>query len=408
MVRSINPQPLSMKNTKPLFCVLLAVFALASCQESGTQEEATALAQDDNTAAFITWLGDDTLAVEQFRRGAERMEATVVLRTPQTTVRRYVLDTTPDGQLQRLETSVHDSATPTDAGLLRREVITVEGDSLLIEATEEGETQTRRIAGGAEALPFLDMIHWPFEMVLTRAYASGQDSVAQPLFTGRGTQPFVVRRLSADSMTVRHPFRGTMGVRVDDEGRLVRLDASKTTRKLTVERVPPVDIEALARRFVERDAEGGSFGPLSGRGAAEATVDGATISVDYGVPSKRGRDIFGALVPWGAVWRTGANRATHLTTDRALRMGDLVVPAGEYTLFTIPEADGGLLIISRQTGQGGTSYDETQDLGRVAMTREPLPETVEDFTIRVEDTDAGGDLKLMWDQTAFVVPFTVE
>ena len=132
------------------------------------------------------------------------------------------------------------------------------------------------------------------------------------------------------------------------------------------------------------------------------------LTVDYGVPSKRGREIFGALVPWGEVWRTGANRATHFSTSWALQMGDLEIPAGEYTLYTIPQPDGGTLIINRQTGQGGTSYDEARDLGRVAMTTEMLSNTVEDFTIRVEDTETGGTLRLLWDRTAFVVPFTVQ
>lgn len=362
-------------------------------------------ATDD--AAFVTRLGDDTLAVEQFTRTPEHVGATVVLRTPETTVRHYTLDMTSEGQLDRYEEVVRDPMTSADAVPLRRTVVTVAGDSLRVETTEDGENETRRIAGSAQSLPFLDMIHWPFELMLTRAYASAQDSVAQPLFTGRGTMPFVVRRLSADSMTVTHPFRGTMGVRVDEAGRLVRLDAGNTTRALVVERVPSVDIEALAQTFAERDAQGHSFGRLSGRGTAEAEIDGAAITVDYGVPSKRGRQIFGGLVPWGEVWRTGANRATHFTTSRTLQMGDLEVPAGEYTLYTIPEPDGGTLIVNRQTGQGGTSYDEAQDLGRVAMTTETLPNTVEDFTIRVEDTEAGGALQLVWDRTAFVVPFTV-
>ena len=392
---------------RPLRRLLLAgLFLLAAtltaCNPSSESETAT------NDAAFVTWLGNDTLAVEQFTRDANGMDATVVLRTPETTLRRYTLTTSPDGRLERYEAVVRDPLAADDAAALRRTVVTPEGDSLLVEMTENGSTQTRRVAGGADALPFIDMVHWPFELMLTRAYATGRDSVAQPLFTTRGTQPFVVRRLAPDSMTVTHPFRGTMGVRVDDAGRLIRLDAANTTRKLVVERTSSLAIDALAEEFAQRDEEGHSFGALSGRGTAEATVDGATITVDYGVPEKRGRDIFGALVPWGEVWRTGANRATHFTTDRALQLRDLTVPAGEYTLYTIPEPDGGTLIVNRQTGQGGTTYNADRDLGRVEMTMESLPRTVEAFTIQVEDTDAGGALRLHWDQTAFVVPFTVQ
>ena len=378
----------------PLAVVL--VLALGACEAPGEAD-----ADEPTGAAFVTLLGDDTLAVEQFMYAPSgRIEADVVLRTPRTTRRTYALDATLEDGLRTFEGTVYDST----GRPARRDRATVEGDSLVL----EGDGETRRIAADGAVAPFLDMIHWPFEAVLRQVYASGADSATVHLFTGRGTMPFVVRRLAPDSMTIQHPFRGTMGVRVDDTGRLLRLDAGQTTRKLVVTRVPAVDLDALEARFAAADAAGQSFGALSGRGEARATVDGATLTVDYGVPMKRGREIFGALVPFGEVWRTGANRATHFTTDRALTLGGLAVPPGEYTLYTIPEAGGGTLIVNRQTGQGGTTYNQEQDLGRVPMQIQDLTEPVEAFTIGVEDTAEGGALVLQWDRTAFRVPFTVE
>ena len=361
-----------------------------------------------NNAAFVTLLGNDTLAVEQFVQTPTRMEADVVLRTPTTTVRHYVLEIDEAGALQRYQATIRAASEPADASPVRHEVRTLVGDSLVVTITEGDETQTRAMAAHGGMLPFLDMIHWPFELMLTRAYASGADSVSQDLFTGRGSMPFIVRRISDNAMTAQHPFRGTMDVRVDEVGRLLHLDAGATTRKLTVERVPSVDIEGLAESFAARDREGRSFGTLSGRGKVNATVHGAAIQVDYGTPSKRGRELFGALVPYGEVWRTGANRATHFTTDRNLVVRDLEVPAGEYTLYSIPSEEGGLLLINTQTGQGGTTYDADLDLGRVDLTRTTLEESVEVFTILVEETDEGGVLKLLWGMTELSVPFGVE
>ena len=232
---------------------------------------------DPNNAAFVTLLGNDTLAVEQFVRTPTRMEADVVLRTPNTTVHQYVLEMDETGALQRFEATVRAPSEPADAPPVRHEVGTLVGDSLIVVATEGDETQTRAIAAHSGMLPFLDMMHWPFELMLTRAYASGADSVTQDLFTGRGSMPFVVRRIADNAMTAQHPFRGTMDVRVDDSGRLLHLDAGATTRKLIVERVPSVDIEALAESFAARDQEGRSFGALSGRGEVNTTVHGAAI-----------------------------------------------------------------------------------------------------------------------------------
>ena len=145
------------------------------------------------------------------------------------------------------------------------------------------------------------------------------------------------------------------------------------------------------------------MGELSGRGEASGTIGRAHISVDYGVPKKRGRDIFGALVPYGEVWRTGANRATHLVTDRDLVIGGTPVPAGTYTLFTVPGPERWTLIVNRRTDIGGTSHDPAHDLARIPMEVRRLPDVVEDFTVVV---DPAGFLRLRWDRTEAAVEVT--
>ena len=392
-----------MKYHLALLSLALAGAGCAGAGGAGTGS----LGDDGYDGAFVTTLGDDTVAVERFRRAPRRVDADVVLRSPTTTLTRYRLDLDASGALARFEAVSTVPGASADALPLRREVAVADGDSLRVTVTEGGETQTRSLAAGAGALPFIDMVHWPFELVLSRTLASGRDSLVQPLFTDRATVDFRVAVDGAGALTLTHPFRGAMAVRAGARGELLSLDAGATTRKLRVARVADVDIDGLGRRFAALDAAGRPFGALSGRGETRATVDGATIVVDYGQPARRGREIFGALVPWGAVWRTGANRATHLTTDRDLLFGGLRVPAGEYTLYTIPAPDGGLLIFNSQTGQGGTTYDAARDLGRVPLTLANLAEPVELFTISVEGTGDGGIMQLLWDRTALGARFTV-
>jgi hypothetical protein len=145
--------------------------------------------------------------------------------------------------------------------------------------------------------------------------------------------------------------------------------------------------------------------------AAEASVDigGKHISIKYSAPTMRGRKIFGDLVPYGQVWRTGANAATSFTTDADLSVKGLKVPKGSYTLFTLVERNEWLLIINKQTGQGGTDYDQSQDFGRVKMDVSHTPQPVEAFKITLSATGGNkGLLKLEWETTAASVPFTVE
>lgn len=144
---------------------------------------------------------------------------------------------------------------------------------------------------------------------------------------------------------------------------------------------------------------------LSPRDSTVQTIGDARLVIDYGRPSKRRREIFGALVPYGLVWRTGANEATHLRTDRDVMIGNVRVPRGTYTLWTIPDRAGWMLIVNRETGQWGTDYDASNDLGRIPMEVATLRTPVEQFTIDIDSQGSGaGALRLSWDTTQASVP----
>ena len=141
--------------------------------------------------------------------------------------------------------------------------------------------------------------------------------------------------------------------------------------------------------------------PASPPGTASFTfADGKTITITYSRPYVKGRKIFGGLVPYGQVWRTGANAATTMKTDTDLTIGGSKVPAGTYTLYSIPEEKKWTLIINKQTGQWGTAYDEKQDLARVEMKVSKNASPTEQFTIGFEQTgDTKAVLKLDWADT---------
>jgi Protein of unknown function (DUF2911) len=141
--------------------------------------------------------------------------------------------------------------------------------------------------------------------------------------------------------------------------------------------------------------------PLSPPGTASVTfADGKSVTINYSRPSMRGRKVFGGLVPYGQVWRTGANAATSLKTDVGLTIGGAPVPAGSYTLYSIPSEKGWKLIINKETGQWGTQYDETKDLARVDMKVANNATPTEQFTISLDKTGAdAATLKLDWANT---------
>jgi Protein of unknown function (DUF2911) len=133
--------------------------------------------------------------------------------------------------------------------------------------------------------------------------------------------------------------------------------------------------------------------------------DGKTVKIDYSSPRAKGRKIFGAasekaLVPYGEVWRTGANEATTFVTDTNLTVGGKAVPAGSYTIFTIPNADAWTLIISKKTGEWGTDYPgEKEDVARAPMGVSKTPAAVENFTIAFDQAGGKCMLRLEWENT---------
>jgi len=127
---------------------------------------------------------------------------------------------------------------------------------------------------------------------------------------------------------------------------------------------------------------------------------GKTLTVNYSSPRAKGRKIFGGLVPYGKEWRAGANEATTFVTTEDLRVGGKDVPAGSYTLFTVPEEHKWTLIISKKTGEWGIPYPgEKFDFVRTEMSVSSVPEHVEDFTIAFEKSGNGCKMDMTWENT---------
>jgi hypothetical protein len=148
---------------------------------------------------------------------------------------------------------------------------------------------------------------------------------------------------------------------------------------------------------------------------ASVTIDGKTIKIDYHAPSMHGRKIFGGLVPYGKVWRAGANQATLLHTEADLEIGGVAVPKGDYSLYVLPEENEWKLIINKKTGQWGinrdnsTTDDPAMDVGRATMTLSKASSPVETWKINLIETGPkAGKIQMEWAETVATVPFTVK
>ncbi len=351
-----------------------------------------------DATVFVARLGADTVAVERVVRDASGADVTLITRVPTTQRTEARIDLDADSQMLGYTSETRDAG----GQVIQTLSITRDGDSVRVQA---GDASPRAFAAGLDALPFVEYAHASFDLALQRG-----TNGTLPMATNRSILDFTLTR-HGQTATVRHPSRGAMAVTLGPDGGLDTLDAAETTRKLLVTRAPGFDVDAFERRAAALDAGGRGIGALSGRAETQATINGATITIDHGQPSLRGRQVWGSVIPYGNLWRTGADRATHLTSDRPIVLGEganaLRIPAGTVTLFSVPEANG-VLIVNEQTGQNGNSYDQTQDVGRVPFTLETLTTPVEQLEIVAEPNGNGGRLVIRWGNRALSVPLRVE
>lgn len=378
----------------------------------------TLAAQAPTTAYIVTRLGVDTVGIERYTRTNNKLEGDLVLRYPRVQTYHYVAALGPRGEIKSMTTTVRRQGTDPSAPPLRRTVSTF-GDSIaVIEVQRNGKADTaltgRKSYHGmvSPTLSTEPAAYGIYEQTLSSARL-GRDSVVYALVgPGNGPVPAIIlRRRGADSVAFTSTFfpNWTEVARVDSRGRIMGLNATATTVKTIAERVPSLDFDNVVGRWAAYEAaHGGAIGQMSPPDTAKAAISAANISVAYSRPAKRGRAIFGNVVPWGQVWRTGANAATVFTTDRDLSFGTTVLPAGKYTLWTLPTPTGAKLIINSETGQWGTDYHADKDFARLDLTTTKLSQPIEQFVIGIVSRGSGGVLRMAWDDREYTIPFTVK
>jgi hypothetical protein len=270
------------------------------------------------------------------------------------------------------------------------------GDGVIRLVRQTGKDSADRtfVNAYARTVPWNAFLYGTYELLFQAARGLPDSTrIGQYFFEGwsAGKLGFArVRRLEDGLVAISSTGLAGSGVaRLDEQGRMLSYSGEGTTDKQEVHRISDVpDIDTIFERFAADERAKGVSRALSARDTMRATIGAAGIVIDYGRPLARGRTLLGALIPYDRVWRTGANAATHLTITTPLRLADVPLDSGTYTLWTLPARDQVQLIINRQTGQWGTGYGSGHDIARVAMQVDTLDAPIERFTIRVDSASA--------------------
>jgi hypothetical protein len=366
-------------------------------------------AMADDSGNFIMSLGQDTTSAEHYTRTTKQTVVDQVGRSPRVLQRHYVYDF-EKGEISHFSLTVMPpgGTTPTQTIEARRD-----GDSLRIENhTGSAPVQTSAVMLAKGTLLVSGASPWSsYEGRIMEFMGGKSDSLRTTMyFLGAGQTDWLsFHKLGRDSIAIANGHMDQFHVRVDKSGHVLGVLPIAGTAKFSAQRVQSLDVNAMAASFAAHEKEAGAMGVLSPRDTVNvSSVGGATLWVDYSRPGKRGRVIFGGVVPYGEVWRTGANAATQFKTDKPLDFSGTVVPAGMYTLWTIPTASGWKLVINSETGQWGTAHNAAKDLYTIDMMVSPLPQVVERFTISITASAQGGTLNFDWDTTRASVAFAVK
>ena len=369
-------------------------------------------------------LGSDTISVENITRQGNTLTSDEVDRFPTVRIRHTVVDLNDDGSIRHL---VMNISTPSEPSSERdREVVADVADNKVhLSKTDSTGTVNRDFpTGGSIVVAHVPQMYSLYEHYFGAAMKQAETS---KLTTGSPVQmrQFYIDRefdrfpLGHATVTPReggkvevyHDWLSGTGEAIMDSGyNMLSYSGARTTYKVQVKRLAtPPDIKGIAERFEAKETEGGNVKSLSVRDTIRTQIGNTMFTIDYGRPLLRGRTLLGDVIPYDRVWRTGANAATQFTTSTPIKLAGMQIPAGTYTLFTAPHANGVDLIVNKQSGQWGTEYNGSLDLGKARVISEVAAATVEEFTISIIPSDnRHGKLVFEWGSFRWIAPIEVQ
>ena len=387
-----------MRNAVVRACALIAL-ALPTCLSAQAR-------------VFIMKLGSDTVGLERVVKTGNKVEGVIVRHIPANSMLKYSLVLAKDGHVESFEQGSYradgtpNPANPQTGAAAVGLKMTFVGDTVIREVPTNGQPAVRRTVVPKGTLPSIGGSWYAYELQVATARKDGKAYTIS--FAGSATAPVTpdIRIITRDSAEiVNQGFR--LGIATDKKGMLVHGDGSLTTQKLDVTPVKDVDVEAIGRAWAAT-AAATPAAPTNTPDSVIATLGSAHVRILYSRPAKRGRELWGKLVPFDTTWRLGADYATQLKTDADLDIGGTTVKAGTYTLWLLPSQGQSFLLVNTKTLDPrdttrrlwGTEWDPANDIAKIPVQKHmDLPAEEERFHIFIEN----GMLMMHWGNSGYGV-----
>ena len=365
------------------------------------------------TASFIGRMGVDTVLVETYTMVNNHLYGKAFTRVPEDYIGEFSIHFYPDGSIREFNINAMNplnSSLPFEAksgAFEYRLNMNCRNDTCTYYNSEAGNSAeklfkhpTRKMDFVGGWVPLISLMEWHcMRLEKSRLQALPLKMINHNI----GVYDIGVYYQTKDTIIFGGPFLEYTKINVDKDARILNVDGMGTPWNYYVTKHLPIDIDAIAKRMTKTPG----IGIPSPTESVHANIQKSKVTLEYGRPYKRGRTIFGGVVPYDSLWRTGANGPTTITFENDVKFGKSFIPKGVYGIYTIPKVDKWILIFNTDLKKWPTDPDRSKDFVQVSVPIKKSMDIKQQFTIELNETKKGGQLKLMWDDIIATADFDI-
>jgi len=391
-----------MHYTQHLILTLLVTFLIASPGRA-----------QPYTASFVGRMGNDTVLVETYTMINNHLYGKAFIRVPEDYIGEFSIHFYPDGTIREFDIVAMDpfnSSVPFAAktgAFEYRLNMNCQNDTCTYYNSVKGKsaetifkhpTASMDFVGGW--VPLISLMEWN----CLRLVKSGEKAMPLRMINHNiGVYDIGIHFLNKDTLIFGGPFLDYTRIMIDSAGRITGTNGIGTPWNYYVTKHEPLDIDQIARRMAKTKG----IGIPSPTETVRSVIQNSRIELSYGRPYKRGRPIFGGVVPLDSIWRTGANGPTTIKLEDDIKIGNTVVPKGAYSLYSIPREKEWLLIFNTDLKTWPTDPNRQKDFVSVVIPVEKTQSVKEQFTIEIAEAKNGGILSFHWDNVKAIAAFEI-
>lgn len=365
---------------------------------------------DSYSASFIAEWGGDTASIETFTIIGNHLFGRAIHLYPEPHLRQFSYHFNSNGSIRTMDVLFYDlnnTSIPlkSKTGLPYRITMNAVNEVVDFRVLDaEGEKQfvhlSKRMDFFGGWTPIIGQWQWLTDLIAENRLENGLKFLNYII----GDYFIEITKKDDNLIVFDSDITAPITFYTNDKQKIEKIDGIGSPWNYVISRHDPIDLEIYCKHFAKKKV----IGDPSPHEKIEAIISDCTIVVDYGRPSKRGREIFGNIVPYGKVWRTGAGTPTTFSTTKDLSFNGVVIPKGTYNLFTVPDKNKWKLIFNTEKEAWGSAYREEFDFAEVNMIVKESQDVSEKFKIEVIQKDETlGLLKLHWDKTIAIIEFEI-